>query len=397
MKEGLLSNLKDKRAKSWYRVSVAAYFFVAGLIFASWASRIPDIKRALGMNEAELGGVLFFIPIGQMSAMALSGWLVSRYGSKKMLVIAALFYAFALVLLGAVSAVWQLSAGLFLFGMAANLFNISVNTQAVGIERLYGGSIMASFHGLWSLAGFAGGLISTVLVAIDMSPFLHFCLIFTVALVIAFTLKGSVLPRDEQQSKKNTPQTRAKKRIFIRPDRYVCILGLMSCGSMVCEGTMFDWSSVYFEEIIMPPKNLIRLGYIAAMFSMAGGRFVADRLIIRFGAVNVLKICGMTIACGLLMATVFPHLVAATVGFFLVGIGVSAVVPITYSMAGRSKVMLPSVAIAAVSTIGFLGFLLGPPIIGFVGHTLSLRWSLGLIAIVGLFITVLAPQLKRTE
>ncbi|KAA6329257.1 Inner membrane protein YbjJ [termite gut metagenome] len=95
MKEGLLYNLKDKKAKPWYRISVAAYFFVAGLVFASWASRIPDIKKALGMNEAELGGVLFFIPIGQMSAMALSGWLVGRYGSKKMLVIAALFYAFA--------------------------------------------------------------------------------------------------------------------------------------------------------------------------------------------------------------------------------------------------------------------------------------------------------------
>ncbi|KAA6310450.1 Inner membrane protein YbjJ, partial [termite gut metagenome] len=159
----------------------------------------------------------------------------------------------------------------------------------------------------------------------------------------------------------------------------------------------FDWSSVYFEEIIMPPKNLIRLGYIAAMFSMAGGRFVADRLIIHFGAVNVLKVCGMTIACGLLMATLFPYLVTATLGFFLVGIGVSAVVPITYSMAGKSKVMLPSVAIAAVSTIGFLGFLLGPPVIGFVGHTLNLRWSLGLIAIVGLFVTILAPQLERTK
>lgn len=169
----------------------------------------------------------------------------------------------------------------------------------------------------------------------------------------------------------------------------------MAFGAMVCEGTMFDWSSVYFEEVIKPPANLVRLGYIAAMLSMAGGRFAADGLIIRFGVVNVLKICGITIAAGLLTATLFSGLLNATIGFFLVGLGVSAVVPITYSMAGKSKTMLPGVAIATVSTIGFVGFLLGPPAIGFISHALNLRWSLGLISIFGIFIFLLAPRVKQ--
>jgi MFS family permease len=377
-------------------VSVAAFYFVGGLIFASWASRIPDIKRALDMNEAMLGGVLFFIPVGQLSAMALSGWLVSHYGSRRMLVTAALAYAFALTLLGAAASTWQLSAGLLLFGVAANLFNIAINTQAVGIERLYGSSIMASFHGLWSLAGFTGGLISTLLVAVGMAPLYHFILILAVAVAIVLSLKKSVLPRDEQQEKRRAAAPPAEKRkIFARPDRYVLILGLMAFGSMLCEGTMFDWSSVYFEDVVKPPQALIRLGYIAAMLSMAGGRFVADGLITRFGVVNVLKVCGITMCSGLLLATLFPQLATATVGFLLVGLGVSAVVPITYSMAGKSKVMLPGVAIAAVSTIGFLGFLIGPPAIGFVAHALNLRWSLGMIAAVGLLVAVFAPQLRR--
>ncbi|POY35140.1 MFS transporter [Solitalea longa] len=391
----LLLSLKNKSPKSWYRVSVAAHYFIYGLVFASWASRIPDIKQALGMNEAELGGVLFFIPIGQMTGMALSGWLVSKFGSKNILMKGAVLYPSMLVLLGLASTVWQLSMGLFLFGISSNLFNISVNTQAVGVERLYKGSIMASFHGLWSLAGFMGGLISTLMVALYISPFLHFCIILLFALLILITMSSSVLPRDEQRSAHNDSTEKKQRKKFKLPNKQVFILGLIAFGSLVCEGTMFDWSSVYFEEVINPPQNLVRLGYIAAMFSMAGGRFAADSLITRFGVVNILKLSGATIASGLLLSTVFPTLPTATLGFFLIGLGVSAIVPVTYSLAGRSKTMQPSVAIAIVSSIGFLGFLLGPPVIGFIAHATSLRWAIGSIAIIAIFITFIAPQLKK--
>lgn len=376
----------------WYRVSAGAFYFLIGLVFASWASRIPDIKNALGMNEAQLGGVLFFIPVGQMSAMAISGYLISRYGSRRMVILAALLYPLALVLIGCVHSVLQLSLALVFFGMAANLCNISVNTQAVGVERLYGRSIMASFHGLWSLAGFMGGIISTLMVGLHFSPLWHFAMVAVFCLLVVAVFSSSLLPRDVNHHGKGAAKPREK--IFTRPDKYVTVLGLMAFGSMVCEGTMFDWSSVYFEEVIRPPDTLVRLGYIASMCSMAAGRFAADRFIIRFGSANVLKVCGVVIAAGLLTATVFPALWPATAGFLLVGLGVSAIVPICYSLAGRSKTMLPGAAIAMVSTIGFLGFLLGPPVIGFVAHALNLRWSLGLIAIVGIFITVLAPMVR---
>lgn len=395
MKIGLIEQLKAKDPRAWYRVSVAAFYFVQGLVFASWASRIPDIKNALGMNEAMLGGVLFFIPAGQMTAMALSGYLVSKYGSRKMLVIGATLYPLALIGLGAAASILQLSIGLFFFGMAANLCNISVNTQAVGVERLYGRSIMASFHGLWSLAGFFGGVISTFMVAVDLSPLHHFSIIFLFAMLMVLTMHKTILPRDEQQDKGGSYGQKESKKIFTTPDRFVLILGLLAFGSMVCEGTMFDWSSVYFEDVVNPPKNLIRLGYIASMSSMALGRFTADRYITKYGEVKVLMVSGVIIAVGLLVATIFPTLTLATIGFLLVGLGVSSIVPISYSLAGKSKKMLPGVAIATVSSVGFFGFLLGPPVIGFIAHGLNLRWSLGLIAIVGIFITAVAPQLRR--
>lgn len=371
-----------------YRMAVSAFFFMQGLTFSSWASRIPDIKAMLHLNEAELGSILFALPVGQLSAMALSGYLVSRLGSRKVLSIAALFYPGILVCLGMVTSVTQLVVTLFFFGMSANLCNISVNTQGVGVERLYRHSIMASFHGLWSLAGFTGGLISTWMVSYDIPPLMHFCIIYGAAILILLTMRGSTLPRDMQ---KTEPRT---KTVFVKPDRYIVLLGMIAFGSMVCEGTMFDWSGVYFEQVVRPGKDLIRLGYIAFMCTMALGRFTADRLVTRFGPITVIRTSGLIIAAGLLLSVVFPHLVTATVGFLLVGFGTSSIVPLCYSMAGRSKIMLPGVALATVSTIGFLGFLIGPPIIGFVAQALNLRWSFALIAVIGLTTTIVAPKLK---
>lgn len=372
-----------------YRIAVSAFYFVQGLVFASWASRIPDIKSALHLNDAALGGVLFAMPVGQLSAMALSGYLVSRFGSRKILTLAAVLYPVVLIVLGSVGSVWALTAGLFCFGVASNLCNIAVNTQGVDVERLYGRSIMATFHGLWSLAGFTGGLISVWMVAGNISPFYHFCIICGITLVLLLVMRNALVPRDVR------PEEKKEGKMFSKPERFVVLLGIMAFGSMVCEGTMFDWSGVYFEQVIQPPKELVRLGYVACMFTMALGRFVADKLITRWGAVRVVRICGLTITTGLLLVVLFPYIVVSPIGFLLVGFGISATVPICYSMAGRSKKMLPGVALATVSTIGFFGFLLGPPVIGFVAQALNLRWAFALIACIGLVISLLAPALKE--
>ena len=287
-----------KTTQGVYRLSVSTFYFLQGLVFASWACRIPDIKNALGLNDADLGSVLFAVPVGQMSAMALSGYLVGRCGSRRILIAASIFYPAVLVYLGMASSFWELAAGLFFFGVAANLTNISVNTQGVGVERLYQCSIMARFHGLWSLAGFFGALLGAVMVDWKVSTEMHFIAIFLMCMVILAVFSPSLLPRDARRS-------------------------------------------------------------------------------------------------GLLVSVLFPMLWSATLGFLLVGFGTSSIVPLCYSMAGKSKKMIPSVALASVSTIGFLGFLLGPPVIGHIAHASSLRWSFSLIALVGLGTAFIAPFLKK--
>ncbi|MFT3751045.1 MAG: MFS transporter [Agriterribacter sp.] len=373
----------------YYRIGVSTFYFIQGITFATWASRIPDIQKALNLSDGLLGSVLFALPIGQITAMALSGYLVNRFGSKKILSIAACLYPAVLLLLGSVTSLWQLVGALFFFGICGNLSNISLNTQGVGVERLYRRSIMASFHGVWSMAGFAGGLISAYMVADNIPVFTHFCIVYALGFILMLAARKFMLPRDAYYQ-----QTAQKQKVFVKPDRYIITLGIIAFACMICEGTMFDWSGIYFEKVVNAPKDLTRLGYVAFMFTMTAGRFTADWLVTRFGVHRVLQSSGIFIITGMMLAILFPYVGTATAGFLLVGIGTSSVVPMAYSLAGKSKTMVPSVALAAVSSIGFLGFLIGPPVIGFISELSNLRVSFALVAILGLGTTIMAGRLK---
>ena len=368
-----------------YRIAVSVFFFTAGFVFASWASRIPDIKNALHLSDAGLGSVLLALPAGLITGLPLSGFLVSRYGSKKIMIAGAILYPAILLLLGLAATPIQLAAALFLFGFCGNLLNISVNTQAVGVEAIYGRSIMASFHGLWSLAGFTGASVSTVMISYKLAPFIHFCIICAASVLLILASHKHALPQDSGDT---------KQPLFAKPDSAILKLGFIIFGSLVCEGTMFDWSGVYFEKVVLVPDSLRTLGYIAFMSSMAAGRFVADWLVTKFGVKQMIQSSGIIISAGLVTAVIFPYLIPATIGFLLVGIGVSSIVPLTYGIAGKSTTMSPGLALAALSTIGFFGFLLGPPLIGFIAQAASLRWSFTVIAIIGLSTTFLATKIK---
>ncbi|MDR2814977.1 MAG: MFS transporter [Prevotellaceae bacterium] len=379
------------KTKTWYRVSVSAFYFAQGLVFASWASRIPDIKNMLNMSASQLGSALLIIPTGEFVTMALAGYLVSKFGSRLMLIIAALTYPLALIGIGLAGSLMQLYAVLFLFGVFANLSNISVNTQAVGVERLYRRSIMGVFHGLWSMAGFVGALTGALMVALSISPTLHFAIVYALILCIALAMHRSILPRDAHQKSIDENQ----QKIFTRPDRYVLVIGLIAFANMVCEGTVFNWSSIYFEQVVATSKNFVRLGYIAAMCSMTIGRFIVDRFITRFGHINVIRFGGVTIVAGLLLAVVSPSIALSTAGFLLIGAGISPTIPICYSLAGHSKKMLPGVALATVSSVSFFGLLMGPPVVGFAADAVGLRWALCIIALFGVTVVSLTFALKK--
>lgn len=373
-----------------HRIAVSVFFFIAGITSASWASRIPDIKDKLQLTEAALGGILFSLPAGQLVSLPLSGWLISKFGSRQLLIYASIFFPLTLILIPFAASGLQLIVVLFFFGLWANLFNISMNTQAVEIESMYGRSIMASFHGLWSLAGFCGAAIGNFFVSGNVSPLIHFICIAVFAGILITGFYRYTLPAPA-----NNDEAGAKQPLFIKPDKFVLLLGLISFCCMLCEGSMADWSGIYFQNVVGSPDKFKTLGYVSFMATMASGRFLGDWLITKFGVKRILQFSGTLISGGLLVMILFPWLQAAITGCLLVGIGVSCVVPMVYGLAGRSKSMSPQFALAAVSTIGFMGFLLGPPVIGFIAQASSLRWSFALIAAMGFGITLLAGRLHK--
>lgn len=367
-----------------HRWAVSALFFASGLTFSSWASRIPEVQSIHQLSEGALGGVLFALPAGSLISLPFWGWMIARFGSKRMLMIGISLYSALLLLISFTQTTVQLWMVLFLFGMIGNLCNIAVNTQAVGVEKLYGKSIMARFHAIWSLAGFTGAAIGNLLIAYQATLLVHFLSIVIMALCLLFFASTQLLTGD------STTQSNA---FLVKPDKHLLMLGGIAFSCMACEGTMFDWSGVYFQKVVaVPPKQVI-IGYTAFMSTMAGGRFLGDTIITRLGRQQVLKASGLLICSGLLLAVFFPYIIPATLGCMLVGLGVSAVIPVVYSAAGNSHQYAPSVALATVSSIGFLGFLLGPPLIGWIAQLFSLRISFACIALLSLGTTWLSTKL----
>jgi MFS family permease len=372
------------------RAAVSALFFLSGLCFASWASRIPDIRLHLGLSEGQLGQLLLAMPVGSVAALPLAGWLVDTYGSRRVVQIAAAMYALALPLLGWAPTAWTLAAGLVLFGSGGNLLNISVNAQALEVQKGYGEKvIMGSFHGIWSLAGFVGGVVGAWLVGWQQTPLVHFMGISAALLLLLLVVRGS-LPQ-------STAHAAGSGLVLRMPDGYLLRLGLIALFGLLCEGCMFDWSGVYFQQVVHADKAWVTSGYVAFMSTMALGRFGSDFLTSHLGVARVLQLSSALICLGLLTAVLLPGLPTALLGFLLVGFGTSSVIPLTYSAAGRVKGMSPGIALALVSTVGFFGFLAGPPLIGLLAQVSSLRLSFAFVALMGATIGLLTVGMSNSK
>lgn len=372
------------------RWAISMFYFSKGLCFASWASRIPDIKTALDLSEGQLGSILFAIPLGQLAIMPFSGKIVTKFGSHKVLVYSVLIYLICLVNIGLSNSAFQLAIALFLFGVFANVSNIAINTQGVYAEKLLNKNIMGSFHGTWSFAGFLGALIALGIAFFKLTPLVHFSIMAGIVVVItAFNFKHVIKAKDRKLSKKG--------KFFSKPDSSLLWLGVIGFCSMASEGVMFDWSGVYFKEIVKAPESLVILGYTSFMIMMASGRFLGDGMVAKFGRKKVLQISGLMVSVGLLSAVIFPYLIPCVLAFMLVGLGVSTIVPTLYSVAGRNTKIPPSEALTVVSSVSFLGFLMGPPVIGHIAEAFGLQFSFAFIGIFGFLIAIMVTRIKAIE
>ncbi len=371
------------------RLAVSLFYFGQGIGFSSWASRIPDIKESLHLSDALFGSILFALPLGQLFTMPISGRLVTKYGSQKILTIVAPSYVFALCLLGISSSAWHLVFGLFIFGVIGNMCNISVNTQGIEAEKLFEKPIMSTFHGVWSLAGFTGALIGLAMINLNFSPIIHYEIV-TVLICINVSLNYKYLVPGKSVAG-------SSGSFFVKPEKTLFQLGLIGFCSMSAEGAMFDWSGIYFKDIVDAPASLVVLGYASFMIMMALGRFAGDKIISKIGRKRTVQYSGLTVFTGMSISVLFPQLVPATLGFMLVGLGVSCIVPTVYSAAGKNKKVSPSMALAMVASVSYFGFLMGPPLIGYISEMLNLQYSYAIIGCFGLLVAVLAAKINALD
>jgi len=367
------------------RLAATVFFLISGFGFATWASRIPTIQHELGLNEAQLGAVLLALPTGLMLMLPVTGILLHRYSSRQVMLVGAVLYNLALALLGFAAHTWQLVLLLFCFGASRNLLNISVNAQSVGVQALYPRSIIAMFHGFWSVAGFAAAAVGAVLVKANVAPAYHFLGvgILLTGLGLLFFPRTLYLPP--------TTETR-RPGLSALSDPTLLRFGAIAFASMACEGTMYDWSAIYFAKAVHAP--LATVGFATYMVAMTTGRFSGDWLVGRFGIKQMLQVSGLLMSLGMLLAALVPTLLVAGLGFVLVGLGVSCVVPLVFSMAGRSAALSGGAAIAAVSTVGYFGFLIVPPVVGFIAQAANLRWAFALMSGLGVLVVWLVAKVE---
>ncbi|MFC0183744.1 Fucose permease [Pseudarcicella hirudinis] len=358
------------------RMATNALFFICGVSFASWASRIPDIKEKLHLSDAALGSVLFAMPVGSLSALPLAGILIDKFGSRKIAVFATIFYFVSMPLLGMAGTSWQVVFSLFLFGFGSDLLNISMNVQAVGIEKINKKSIMSSFHAIFSLGFMLGAAVGGIVAKEDITPFVHLSVCGAFDFLIGLLTFRFLLSHDH---KPDEPQP-----LFAMPDKSLIILGIICFCGMLCEGAMADWSVLYYKDVLNQPGGFVTAGFTAFSVMMVTGRVAGDWMMAKLGLKNILLLNCSLVAVGMTTALVLKIPVLVVIGFGITGLGLSTIVPLIYSEAGHSKTMAAGVALAAISTVGIFGFLIGPVIIGYISEFTSLRFALSILIILGL-------------
>jgi MFS family permease len=364
------------------RVTIALFFFGDGLLLGSWAARIPAVQRHAHLTNARLGVALFAASVGALAAMPVAGWLSERRGSRGVTVVALLTAAGSLALAALAGGLGQLAAALFGFGAGFGAINVAANAQGLALERLYGRPILSSFHAAFSCGGLTGAGLGALAAGLAIGPGAHVGTLAGVLALFGLAARSRLLPREAAKLE--------RAATLARPPRILLVLGAAAFCTMLAEGAAADWSAVYLSHSLGAAAAVAALGYTAFSLAMVVSRTIGDRLNVRVGPVWLVRGGGLLAAAGLAVALVVGSTAAALAGFAAMGAGLGVVVPVIFRAAGSTPGVSPGAALAAVSTIGWSGFLAGPPAIGFAAGAVGLRGALGLVVAATALLALLA-------
>ena len=370
------------------RISVSLIFLIHGILVSNWLSRIPAVQARLHLSVGILGATLLATAAGALIAMPLTSKLVGRFGSARVTRVATLLLCFGVALPGLAWNTTALAAALFIYGAAAGGMDVAMNTEGVAVEAAYSRPIMVGFHALFSFGGMIGSLMGSLAAGYAIEPQWHLAAVGGVLAAASIPVCRHMLVNLREPPLPDTGSTRE----LLRP---LLGLGLVAFCILLGEGAMADWSAVYLGQFSSP--GVAPLGYAVFSLSMALGRLRGDWFHERFGSVATVRWGAALAAAGLGIALLAGSVPATLAGFACAGWGFSAIFPILCSVAGKKAAGKPQAGIAAVSATGYLGFLVGPPVIGFLAQTSSLRMALLLVAALSGLASVLARVARSTS
>lgn len=372
-----------------YRTANAVFFFISGFGYSAWASRIPAFKETLALNDGMLGTLLLAMPIGLICSLPVTNYLLSRFSSKRMMLLGSLGFNFMLCLAGFINSPWQLAIILFCFGWSRNLLNLSMNAQAVSVQKLFKKSIITSFHGIWSIAGFTGAALGYACVSLEIGTQWHF--LFAGLLMAALTLY------QHGNTYYEAPDAKNHKTIFALPNKRLLHYAAIIFICMACENTMFDWSAIYFQKSMHVAQSTGTAAFATYMVMMTSGRFAGDRIVNHIGVGRMLRYSALLLTCGIATLVLFPYTVSGFIGCIMTGFGISCIAPLVLSLAGKSSGMSSASALASISSISYLGFLLIPPLIGFISEATDIRFAFAIIALLAASMLLLVSRIKSDD
>jgi MFS family permease len=370
------------------RLGTASVFFICGIGHGTWAPRLAELKAQVGASDGQLGLALLMIGVGALIAMPITGFLVGRLGSRRVCLAMALAHGLVFPLQAFAWNYVVLGLAMLLYGLAVSSLDVAMNVQATEIERRYSRPIMSSFHGVYSVGDMVGALLTGVAAAMLLGLVSHF---FLASLVMLLAGVGGcfLMVFDEKAEPSDGPT-------FVLPRGILVAIGLIAFAALVAEGSVGDWSAIYLKDYQGADTETAAIALTIFALVMAVTRFAGDRLVHRFGPFAILQASGLLAATGLIIALAAPSPAVAIIGYAISGLGIAVLFPVTLSIAPRfSGGLSTGASVAAVATLGYGGFLIGPPLIGILADHVGLPLALGVVVALSASILPLALLVRR--
>jgi MFS family permease len=378
----------------WPRLAVSTIFFINGATWGTWVSHLNEFKEQYSVGDGLLSVALFAGGVGAVCAMPIAGRLCARFGSRMVVSQTIAPVCLGLSLLPFAPNIVLFSLCLLFYGFVSSIMDVSMNAHAVLVERACKRPIMSTFHGFFSAGGMAGGLLGSLSVQCALKPAIQLPLVGAVLFIAGVKCQKFLFPTELDKQGPKLPDS-AQRRAW-KLDSIIIGLALIALSSFVSEGAMGDWTAIYLHGNLGTSESFAALGFAAFNVSMCIGRFCGDAVVHCFGSVRSVR-CGALLAvCGLTSALTLNNPLFALFGFAAVGLGLSTVVPNVFTAAGNSSESA-GMGIATVAIVGYLGLLLGPPIIGFTADAIGLGHALGLVLGLEALILLLASCLKPRD